>query len=137
MVNRRRRSAARVGGHAEHVEWMARAGTLAMVNSMVALPLQLAVQCDGDDAAGPAHRIGTMADAGHSAPHTAVGRLAHPDKSPRVADKAPHLGPAETSSFDTVAHYFDAAADRLGIAEDLRAVIRTAYREVQVQVPSG
>jgi glutamate dehydrogenase (NAD(P)+) len=76
-----------------------------------------------------------MADARHSAPHTAVGRLAHPDKSPRVANKAPYLGPAESSSFDTVSYYFDAAADRLGIAEDLRAVIRTAYREVQVQVP--
>ena len=75
-----------------------------------------------------------MADVTHSAPHTAVGRLAHPDKSPRVANKAPYPGPAETSSFDTVSHYFDAAADRLGIAEDLRAVIRTAYREVQVPV---
>ena len=69
------------------------------------------------------------------APHTPVGRLAHPDKSPRVANRAPHTGAAETSSFDTVAHYFDVAADRLGIAEDVRTVIRTAYREVQVQIP--
>ena len=89
-----------------------------------------------DDAAGPANNIGAiMADVGHFAPRTAVGRLAHPDKSPRVANKAPHPGPAELSSFDAVSHYFDAAADRLGVAEDLRAVIRTAYREVQVQVP--
>src|SRR5664279_3519223 len=76
-----------------------------------------------------------MEEVAHSVPHTAVGRLAHPDKSPRVANRAPYLGPAEASSFDTVSHYFDAAADRLGVAEDLRAVIRTAYREVQVQVP--
>jgi glutamate dehydrogenase (NAD(P)+) len=69
------------------------------------------------------------------APHTPVGRLAHPDKSPRVANRAAHTGAAETSSFDTVGHYFDAAADRLGIADDLRTVIRTAYREVQVQIP--
>jgi glutamate dehydrogenase (NAD(P)+) len=69
------------------------------------------------------------------APHTPVGRLAHPDKSPRVANRAPHTGAAETSSFDTVAHYFDVAADRVGIAEDVRTVIRTAYREVQVQIP--
>ena len=64
-----------------------------------------------------------------------MGRLAHPDKSPRVANRAPHTGAAETSSFDTVAHYFDVAADRLGIAEDVRTVMRTAYREVQVQIP--
>jgi glutamate dehydrogenase (NAD(P)+) len=67
--------------------------------------------------------------------NTPVGRLAHPDKSPRVANRAPHPGPAETSSFDTVAHYFDVAADRLGVPEDLRTVLRTADREVQVQVP--
>jgi glutamate dehydrogenase (NAD(P)+) len=66
---------------------------------------------------------------------TPVGRLTHPDKSPRVANRAPHTGAAETSSFETVAHYLDAAADRLGIAEDLRTVVRTAYREVQVQIP--
>ena len=72
---------------------------------------------------------------GSHARHTPVGRLTHPDKSPRVANRAPHTGAAETSSFETVAHYFDAAADRLGIAEDLRTVVRTAYREVQVQIP--
>jgi glutamate dehydrogenase (NAD(P)+) len=52
-----------------------------------------------------------------------------------VANRVPHVGAAETSSFDTVAHYFDAAADRIGLADDLRTVIRTAYREVQVQIP--
>jgi glutamate dehydrogenase (NAD(P)+) len=68
------------------------------------------------------------------APHIPVGRLPPPDKSPRVANRAAHTGAAENPSFDTVAHYFDAAADWLGIADDLRAVIRTAYREVQVQI---
>jgi glutamate dehydrogenase (NAD(P)+) len=87
-------------------------------------------------AAGGANSIdATMADLTGSGPHTPVGRLAHPDKSPRVANLAPHAGPAEASSFDTVSQYFDAAGDRLGLAEDLRAIIRTAYREVQVQVP--
>jgi glutamate dehydrogenase (NAD(P)+) len=71
----------------------------------------------------------------HDPPNTAVGRRAHPDKSPRVSNRAAHAGAAETSSFDTVTHYFDVAADRLGIPEDLRTVIRTAYREVQVQIP--
>ena len=42
---------------------------------------------------------------------------------------------ATTSSFETVSHYFDLAADRLGIPEDLCGVVRTAEREVQVQVP--
>jgi glutamate dehydrogenase (NAD(P)+) len=69
------------------------------------------------------------------APGIAVGRRAHPDKSPRIANREPTAGAAETSGFDTVSHYFDLAADRLGVAEDLRTVIRTAYREVQVQVP--
>jgi glutamate dehydrogenase/leucine dehydrogenase len=64
-----------------------------------------------------------------------VGRRAHPDKSPRVANRAPPPGEAESSSFDTVSHYFNVPADRLGIAEDLRTVIRTAQREVQVQIP--
>jgi glutamate dehydrogenase (NAD(P)+) len=75
---------------------------------------------------------------GTGTPHAtdgSVGRLAHPDKSPRVANRAEHAGDAETSSFDTVTHYFDVAADRLGLAEDVRTVIRTAYREVQVQIP--
>jgi glutamate dehydrogenase (NAD(P)+) len=45
------------------------------------------------------------------------------------------VGTAESSGFDTVSHYFDVAADRLGIADDVRTVVRTAYREVQVQIP--
>jgi glutamate dehydrogenase (NAD(P)+) len=68
-------------------------------------------------------------------PHLAVGRRAHPDKSPRVANRAPDGGAAETSGFDTVSHYFDVAADGLKVPEDLRTVIRTGYREVQVQIP--
>jgi glutamate dehydrogenase (NAD(P)+) len=43
--------------------------------------------------------------------------------------------PRETSSFGAVSHYFDVAADRLGIAQGLRNVVRTAEREVQVQIP--
>jgi glutamate dehydrogenase (NAD(P)+) len=66
---------------------------------------------------------------------TPVGRLTHPDKSPRVANRAPHAGAAEASGFDTVSHHFDVAADWLGIPEGLRSVVRTAEREVQVQIP--
>ena len=63
-----------------------------------------------------------MADAAQAPSPMPVGRLAHPDKSPRVANLAPHVGPAETSSFDTVSHYFNVAADRLAIAEDRRTI---------------
>src|SRR4051812_43149125 len=42
---------------------------------------------------------------------------------------------AEVSNFEIVNHYFDLAADRLGVPEDIRAVLMSAYREVQVQIP--
>ncbi|MDX6697768.1 MAG: glutamate dehydrogenase [Solirubrobacteraceae bacterium] len=47
------------------------------------------------------------------------------DESPR----------AEVSNWEIVNHYFDVAADRMELADDLRAVLRSAYREVQVQIP--
>jgi glutamate dehydrogenase (NAD(P)+) len=57
------------------------------------------------------------------------------DKSPRVTNRGvrPHV--AEVSNFEIVAHYFDMAADRLGLEDDIRAVLRSNYREVQVQIP--
>jgi glutamate dehydrogenase (NAD(P)+) len=42
---------------------------------------------------------------------------------------------AEISNYEIVNHWFDLACDRLGIADDVRAVLRSSYREVQVQVP--
>jgi glutamate dehydrogenase (NAD(P)+) len=57
------------------------------------------------------------------------------DLSPRVANRAPKEAAAELSNFEIVSHYFDLAADRLGMEPDLRAVLRSAYREVQVQIP--
>jgi glutamate dehydrogenase (NAD(P)+) len=42
---------------------------------------------------------------------------------------------AEVSNFDIVRHYFEAAADRLDMPDDLRAVLNSSYREVQVQIP--
>jgi glutamate dehydrogenase (NAD(P)+) len=57
------------------------------------------------------------------------------DMSPRVANRAVSPAPAELTNFETVAHYFDVGADRLGVEPDLRAVLRSSYREVQVQVP--
>jgi len=44
-------------------------------------------------------------------------------------------GKPEVSNYDIVNHWFDVAADRMGLREDIRAVVRSSYREVQVQVP--
>src|SRR5215210_7456678 len=42
---------------------------------------------------------------------------------------------AELSNYDIVNHWFDVAADRMGLRDDIRAVMRSSYREVRVQVP--
>jgi glutamate dehydrogenase (NAD(P)+) len=57
------------------------------------------------------------------------------DRSPRVANRAVRVRGAELSSFDIVVHWFERACDRLGVPHDVRAVLRSSYREVQVQVP--
>jgi glutamate dehydrogenase (NAD(P)+) len=45
------------------------------------------------------------------------------------------MSPAEVSNYDIVNHWFDLAADRMGLRDDLRGVMRSSYREVQVQIP--
>jgi glutamate dehydrogenase (NAD(P)+) len=75
----------------------------------------------------------------------AVGEREHPDKSPQVADRAadeaeatrtPKPGQrAEVSNLEIVRHYFEIAADRLKLPDDLRVVFWTPYREVTVQIP--
>jgi glutamate dehydrogenase (NAD(P)+) len=58
------------------------------------------------------------------------------DKSPREANRGPgDSAKADLSSFELVNHYFDLAADGLGLEEDIRGVLRSSYREVQVQIP--
>jgi glutamate dehydrogenase (NAD(P)+) len=53
-----------------------------------------------------------------------------------VADAvSPATKPAEVSNYDIVNHWFQVAADRLGLPDDLATVLRTSYREVQVQLP--
>jgi glutamate dehydrogenase (NAD(P)+) len=42
---------------------------------------------------------------------------------------------AEVSNLDIVRHYFDKAADHMDLADDLRVVFWTPYREVTVQIP--
>jgi glutamate dehydrogenase (NAD(P)+) len=58
-----------------------------------------------------------------------------PDKSPRPSNVAERPQRAEVSNYDIVKHYFDLAADRLGLRDDVAAVLRSSYREVQVQIP--
>ncbi|MEA2441762.1 MAG: glutamate dehydrogenase, partial [Thermoleophilaceae bacterium] len=42
---------------------------------------------------------------------------------------------AEVSNYEIVTHYFDDAAKRLGLRDDVAAVLKTSYREVRVQIP--
>src|SRR3954464_10765388 len=63
-----------------------------------------------------------------------VGQRNEPDKSPRTANRDVTT-PAEISNYDIVRHYFGVAADRLKLPDDVRAVLLSSYREVQVQVP--
>ena len=60
------------------------------------------------------------------------------DRSQRPAnreDGAQSASRAEVSNYEIVSHYFDLAAERLEIPDDIRAVLRSSYREVQVQIP--
>jgi glutamate dehydrogenase (NAD(P)+) len=75
----------------------------------------------------------------------AVGEREHPDKSPQAVERAaveaktggdlPPGQRAEVSNLEIVRHYFEIAADRLELPDDLRAVFWTPYREVTVQIP--
>src|SRR5918994_4274988 len=57
------------------------------------------------------------------------------DKSPRETEQTGTPQRAEVSNFEIVNHWFTLAADRLEIPEDVRAVLSSSYREVQVQIP--
>jgi glutamate dehydrogenase (NAD(P)+) len=60
-----------------------------------------------------------------------------PDKSPRETEQKLTAQRAEVSNFEIVDHWFTLAADRLEIPEDIRAVLSSSYREVQVQIPAS
>ena len=42
---------------------------------------------------------------------------------------------AEVSNYEIVSHYFGKAAERLELEDDIAGVLRSSYREVQVQIP--
>jgi glutamate dehydrogenase (NAD(P)+) len=67
-------------------------------------------------------------DAAASDTHTAP-RLSSGNPPP------PAPTPPRGSSFQAVSHYFDLAADRLGLDDGLRSVLRMPEREIQVQIP--
>src|SRR5688572_17585316 len=84
--------------------------------------------------------------------HASVPRVAtkeETDKSPRVQNRGEDRDdggadstkvsaatkPAEVSNLEIANHWFDVAKERLGLDDDLAAVVRTSYREVQVQLP--
>ena len=46
------------------------------------------------------------------------------DQSPREANRAAKHGHAEVSNYDIVSHYFGLAAERLGLRDDVGAVLR-------------
>ena len=58
----------------------------------------------------------------------------HPDKSQKPSNVAERPQQAEVSNYEIVKHYFECAAERLGLPDDVAAVLRSSYREVQVQI---
>ncbi|MGH2990680.1 MAG: Glu/Leu/Phe/Val family dehydrogenase, partial [Solirubrobacterales bacterium] len=74
-----------------------------------------------------------------------VGEREQVEKSPqaveearREAEEATGAKPgqrAEVTNLEIVQHYFNLAADRLGLADDVRTVFWEPYREVTVQIP--
>jgi glutamate dehydrogenase (NAD(P)+) len=73
---------------------------------------------------------------------TPVGEREDPDKSPQAVEqaKAERGGTspsqrAEVSNLEIVRHYFEIAADHLKLADDVRLVFWTPYREITVQIP--
>src|SRR6266571_3885704 len=76
---------------------------------------------------------------------TPVGEREQVDKSPQAVEEAEIEAKAtgavkpgqraEVSNLDIVRHYFEIAADRLKLPDDLRVVFWTPYREVTVQIP--
>src|SRR3954470_21382622 len=56
------------------------------------------------------------------------------DQSQRTTE-TPKTQPAEVSNWEIVNHYFDIAAERLEMVPGVANVLRSSYREVQVQIP--
>jgi glutamate dehydrogenase (NAD(P)+) len=57
------------------------------------------------------------------------------DESPKSGTRHDPPSRAEVSNYEIVTHYFDEAVERLGLRQDVAAVLKSSYREVQVQIP--
>jgi glutamate dehydrogenase (NAD(P)+) len=85
---------------------------------------------DEDEAAdGP-----SVPQEGDAGPHSGEGH-GSPDKSAKQTEEEPAPSRAEVSNYEIVEHWFKVAAERLELPDDIAAVLRSSYREVQVQVP--
>src|ERR687893_60504 len=71
---------------------------------------------------------------GDTGPHSGEGH-GQPDKSAKQTEEEPAPKRAEVSNYEIVEHWFKVAAERLDLRDDVAAVLRSSYREVQVQVP--
>jgi glutamate dehydrogenase (NAD(P)+) len=84
---------------------------------------------EDETADGPAVR-----QEGESGEHSGEGH-GEPDKSAKQTEERPKPSRAEVSNYEIVEHWFKVAAERLELPDDVAAVLRSSYREVQVQVP--
>jgi glutamate dehydrogenase (NAD(P)+) len=71
---------------------------------------------------------------GEAGGHAGEGH-GNPDKSAKRTEEEPKPSRAEISNYEIVEHWFGLAAERLELPNDLAAVFRSSYREVQVQIP--
>src|SRR5919205_1140008 len=81
------------------------------------------------EAGGPA-----VPQEGDSGEHSGEGH-GEPDKSAKQTEEEPKPSRAELSNYEIVEHWFRIAAERLELPDDVAAVFRSSYREVQVQIP--
>jgi glutamate dehydrogenase (NAD(P)+) len=88
-----------------------------------------AEEAEDEAAGGPA-----VPQEGEAGAHAGAGH-GEPDKSAKQTEEAPTPSRAEVSNYEIVEHWFGVAAERLELPEDVAAVLRSSYREVQVQVP--
>jgi glutamate dehydrogenase (NAD(P)+) len=88
-----------------------------------------AEEAEDQSADGPA-----VPQEGEAGPHAGEGH-GDPDKSAKQTEEEPAPSRAEISNYEIVEHWFKVAAERLELPDDIAAVLRSSYREVQVQVP--
>jgi glutamate dehydrogenase (NAD(P)+) len=88
-----------------------------------------AEEAEDESAHGPA-----APQEGEAGAHSGEGH-GEPDKSAKQTEEEPAPKRAEVSNYEIVEHWFNVAAERLELPDDIAAVLRSSYREVQVQVP--